>query len=80
MFLPWSAGAVPCGASVITARTSWFASSESTTDSAPAIDPKRGSTKSERQSPSRFSAGITSGASAAPDTSPAYVASIRTGW
>ena len=34
----------------------------------------------DRQSPSRLSAGITSGASAAPLSSPAYVASISTGW
>ena len=68
---PSSAGAVPCGASVITARTSCSRSSDRTTDSAPAIEPKSGSTKSDRQSPSRLSAGITSGASAAPDTSPA---------
>src|SRR5438874_1765466 len=69
--LPCNAGAVPCGASVITARTSCSRSSASTTDSAPAIEPNSGSTKSERQSPSRLSAGITSGASAAPETSPA---------
>ena len=31
------------------------------TDSAPAMEPKRASTRSERQSPSRLSAGITSG-------------------
>lgn len=68
---PRSAGAVPCGASAIATVTSWSGSKASNTDSAPAIEPNIGSTRSERQSPSRFSAGITSGASAAPDSSPA---------
>ena len=38
---------------------------------APAIEPNIGITMSDRQSPSRFSAGMTSGASAAPLSSPA---------
>src|SRR3712207_3376534 len=79
-FLPYSDGAVPWGASDITVPISKSSLSDRRTDSAPAIDPNSGSTMSDRQSPSRLSAGITSGASAAPPTSPAYVASIRTGW
>ena len=47
-------------------------------DSEPAIEPKRGSTRSERMSPSRFSAGITSG-SPAVEIRSANVASISCG-
>ena len=59
-FLPWSAGAVPCGASAITT----LGVSESpvkpiSTDSAPAIDPKSPSTRSLMQSPSRLRVGTT---------------------
>ncbi len=39
-----------------------------------------GMTRSEMQSPSRFRDGMTSGASAAPEMSPAYIASTSTGW
>ena len=46
-------------------------SNASSTDSAPAIEPNIGMTRSLRQSPSRLSAGITSGLSAAPEISPA---------
>ena len=71
MSLPSSAGAVPCGASAITALGSYSSSNASSTDSAPAIEPNIGMTRSDRQSPSRLSAGITSGASAAPEMRPA---------
>ena len=77
--LPCSEGAVPCGASAMATSTAKSSSKASRTDSAPAIEPNIGITRSDRQSPSRFKAGMTSGASAAPDNSPAYVASIRTG-
>src|SRR5256885_697312 len=70
---------VPCAASDMTTGTSYGLSNDRSTAAAPAIEPNSGRTKSDRQSPSRFSAGMTSGASAAPETSPAYVASIRTG-
>ena len=70
MSLPCSAGAVPCGASAITARGSYSSSRASSTDSAPAIEPNSGITMSDRQSPSRLRAGITSGASAAPEIRP----------
>ncbi len=69
--LPSSAGAVPCGASAIATRVRNASSKLSSTDSAPAIEPYRGMTRSERQSPSRLSAGITSGRSGAPEMSPA---------
>jgi hypothetical protein len=62
---------VPWGASAITTLVSKSSSKASRTDSAPAIEPNIGITRSERQSPSRFRAGITSGASAAPEIRPA---------
>ena len=80
MSLPSSAGAVPCGASAIATCVSNSSSKASSTDSAPAIEPNIGITRSDRQSPSRFRAGITNGPTAAPEIRPAYVASISTGW
>ena len=61
--LPWSAGAVPCGASAMATCVSNSSSKASRTDSAPAIEPNIGITRSLRQSPSRLSAGMTSGVS-----------------
>jgi hypothetical protein len=58
----------------------YSSSKASSTDSAPAIEPNIGITRSDRQSPSRLSAGMTSGRSAAPVRRPAYVASMSTGW
>ena len=59
-------------------RLELVASNATSIDSEPAIDPKSGSTRSERMSPSRFSAGITSG-SPVEATSSANVASISCG-
>ena len=53
-------------------------SNATSSDSEPAIEPNSGSTRSERMSPSRFSAGITSG-SPVVESSSAKVASISCG-
>src|SRR5438034_408924 len=76
--LPWSAGAVPCAASAMIAAGSKSSSKATRSDSEPAIEPKSGSTRSERMSPSRFSVGITSGSPAAEITDP-NVAAISCG-
>ena len=60
-FFPCSDGAVPCAASAMSASGSKSSSNATSSDSEPAIEPKSGSTRSERMSPSRFSAGMTSG-------------------
>src|SRR5579875_3504473 len=62
-FFPNNRGAVPCGASAITTAGRRCSSNDRRTDSAPAIEPKSCITKSERQSPSRLSDGITGGRS-----------------
>ena len=71
---------MPCGASAIATCVSNSSSNASRTDSAPAIEPNIGMTRSLRQSPSRFSAGMTSGVSGGELIRPAYVASMSTGW
>ena len=58
---PCSDGAVPCGASAMATTGRRSSSRARSTDSAPAMDPNRASTRSERQSPSRLSAGTTRG-------------------
>ena len=50
---------MPCGASAMATTGSSASSRANSTDSAPAIDPKRARTRSEMQSPSRLSAGTT---------------------
>src|SRR6266550_1740802 len=77
-FLPASDGAVPCAASAMIADGSKSSSNATSSDSEPAIEPKSGSTRSERMSPSRLSAGITSG-SPAEEIRSANVASISCG-
>ena len=59
-FFPASDGAVPCGASAMATTGCRSASSASSTDSAPAMEPNSASTRSDRTSPSRLSAGTTS--------------------
>ena len=55
--LPSSAGAVPWGASAIATAGARSSSSASRIDSAPAIEPNSGSTRSESRSPSRLRRG-----------------------
>ena len=77
-FLPSSAGAVPCGASVMATVTAPASSNASSVDSAPAMVPNICMTRSDKVSPSRLSAGMTR-ASPVVARSRAYVASIRWG-
>ena len=58
-FLPWSVGAVPWGASAIATRTLQSSRKAKIIDSEPAMVPNICITRSDRQSPSRLRAGIT---------------------
>ena len=69
---------MPCAASASTTVGSKSSPKPTSSDSEPAIEPKSGSTRSERMSPSRFNAGITSG-SPLDAISSAKVASISCG-
>jgi len=77
-FLPWSEGAVPCGASAMMACGWRLSSKLRMTDSDPAMVPNIFNTRSDMLSPSRLSMGITSG-SPVVSSSSAYVASINWG-